>query len=282
MELLKDEWEELDRLFQSSILSRFRMVVFSDDIVFVKFGNLTSEELEVLPEIRKKLYQESDTSHRRKPDAFFEILRILLVHWFRGAGPLQLNQLGKLSGYSYPRIAASLERMESYLIRHSDRSVELGSFPGDEWFRLTAVSNDFRAPRGYRALRPRSVENLLERIMEKPARDVACGGIIGARHYLFPSIDLIFSHRIYSSVHAWSADKIDSYVRKLDPGLKRVLSGELPQVVIHNLYRPDPLFTGGDPVHFADEVECLLDLHEARMEQQALELLEHLKRQAGI
>jgi len=55
---------------------------------------------------------------------------------------------------------------------------------------------------------------------------------------------------------------------------------EAPQLVVHSLLRKNPLFHQSDDRTFADEVECLLDLQEARLEQQALEFLDHLKKNA--
>jgi hypothetical protein len=44
--------------------------------------------------------------------------------------------------------------------------------------------------------------------------------------------------------------------------------------VIHALRRAESLFQPGeDGLPWADPVECLLDLHEARLESQALEFL---------
>lgn len=276
---LSTEWENMYKLFQPSIRIRLGLVVFSNGSIIESFGNLNSEELEALTEIQKSLSEKRNSKRRRKPDAFFEILRVLLIHWFRRSGPLQMNQIGQLSGFSYPTVAVSLEKMESQLIRHSDRSVELTSFPLDAWFKLLAAADDIRIPRGYRAHRPKPVDNLIERLEEKPDKDVAYGGILGARYYL-PGIDLLGIHRLDLDVHDWSVSKIDKLVRKLDPGLKIVGLGEMPQVVVHNLYRPDCLYNKGLQFPIADEVECLLDLHEARLESQALELLEHLKVQA--
>ncbi len=276
---LNDEWKNLNKLFQPSIIARLSLVVFTGGSIIEIFGDLTNEESEALYEIREKLSERLNNKRRRKPDAFFEVLRILLIHWFRGSGPLQVNRIGQLSGFSYPTVAASLEKMGSQLIRHSDRSVELISFPRENWFRLIANADDTRTPRGYWAHRPRSIEDLIERLMNIPDKEIAFGGIIGARHYM-PGIDLVGIHRLDLSVHDWTAIKIDKLVRKLDPALKKVEPGEIPQVVVHNLYRPVSLFTEGDRLPIADEVECILDLHEARLESQALELLEHLKGRA--
>lgn len=270
---LKDEWRSLNNLLKSSTISGLRLVVFSGGSISESFGELSSEQLEAVFEIKEKL---SKKLNPRKPDAFFEILRILLVHWFRKAGSLQVNQLGQMSGFSYPTVAASLDKIEYQLIRHSDRSVELKSFPRDDWFKLIAVNDDIRTPIGFQAHRPRSVEALIERLNELSNEDVAFGGIIGARHYL-PGIDLIGIPRLDLNVHNWSAGKIDKFVQRLDPGLKRVESNDIPQVVVHNLRRPESLFIKVDHLQIADEVECLLDLHETRLESQALELLDHLK-----
>ena len=54
-------------------------------------------------------------------------------------------------------------------------------------------------------------------------------------------------------------------------------SGEPCQVVVHTLFRTESFFsTVENGVRWADEVECLLDLHEARLESQALEFLTRL------
>lgn len=275
---LTDEWENLQKIFQPSILSRLGIIVFYSGSLIEEFGNIRREESEALSVIQEKLSEKLNKNHHRKPDAIFEILRVLLIHWFRGSEPLQVNKLGQLSGYSYPPVAASLKQLEYWLLRHSDRSVELKSFPRDHWFKLLAAADNIRATRGYHARRPRSVEDLIKRLKEEPEKDVAFGGIIGARHYL-PGIDLVGIHRLDLSVHDWSPQKIDKIVQRLDPGLKKAEPGIIPQVVVHSIYRPESLFTNSDNLPIADEVECLLDLHEARLESQALELLEHFKGQ---
>jgi hypothetical protein len=49
-------------------------------------------------------------------------------------------------------------------------------------------------------------------------------------------------------------------------------------LVLHFVRRRETFFElGSDGVNWADPVECLLDLHEAHLEPQALELLNHLK-----
>jgi hypothetical protein len=66
-------------------------------------------------------------------------------------------------------------------------------------------------------------------------------------------------------------------LRKLDPALKPAERGEPCQVVVHTLYRAKSFFTESeDGLFYADEVECLLDLHETHLEAQAMEFLEKL------
>jgi hypothetical protein len=273
---LANEWDNLDRLFRSEIASRLRSVVFTDGEPKDFFGKLSPEEREALSGIQQKLSRESKRN-RRTPDASNEVLRVLLVHWFRRSGSLQINHLGALCGFSYPTIASALEKLKDSLVRHSDRSVELDVFPKNAWFKLVAANDEIRVPRAYRARKPKSVNELLGRLMEKSTKDIALGGVLGARHYL-PGIDLVGAHRLDVTVDNWNATKIDRLVKRLDPGLKPVELKETPQLVVHSLYRREPLFEKGERFPIADEVECLLDLHEARLEQQALELLEHFKR----
>jgi hypothetical protein len=65
------------------------------------------------------------------------------------------------------------------------------------------------------------------------------------------------------------------FIEKLDPALKRVDDPQQPaNVVIHAVRHANPLFQPRDGgLQWADPVECLLDLHEMRLESQAHEFL---------
>jgi hypothetical protein len=274
---LREEWDNYVRLVQPNIISRLKMVVLSKNEVYQRFGDFSKFEIDIVLEIHKTLIKNDIHKKIRKPDAFFEILRILIIQWFRGNGPIQVNKLCQLSGFSYPSVSSSLEKMELQLKRHSNRSIELITFPQDLWYKLLASKDNLRTPQEFWAHRPRDIEYLKNKIINNINIEVGFGGIIGARHYL-PSIDLLGTPRLDLTVQKWNKSKIENFVRSLDPGLKRVQPGELPQLVIHNLFRPDPLFINDDNTLFADEVECLLDLQELRLEQQASELLEYFKK----
>ena len=280
LDTLSSEWVLWELLFRPEVLERLSVAVFQGGEVTTVFGQLQAEEQEALPLVFDRLSNAQKASRRgRTADAFYDVLRVLLVQWFRREGPLQIKRIEALSGFSYPTIASALDKLEDSLTRHSDRSVELKSFPKDAWVKLVAVNHELRKPRAYKARNPKSLEQLAARLMEKPDESVAIGGTIGAKHYL-PGIDLVGTPRLDLTVHNWNSTKIDRLARRIDPGLREVGLKEAPQLVVHSLLRKNPLFHQSDDRTFADEVECLLDLQEARLEQQALEFLDHLKKNA--
>lgn len=273
---LSNEWRSLGNLIQPSVFSRMRMVVFASRSLTEKFGELSDKEMEASFEIQGNLSENPVTKRNPKKDAFYEILWILLVFKFRNYGPLQINRLCQISGFSYPSVATALQKLEDKLVRSSDRSVELKSFPESAWFKFLSNSDEKRSAYRFWAYRPRPVEDLMDRLAERTENDFALGGIVGTRHY-FPGIDLIGVHRLDISVVNWSFNKIEALIYKLDPGLKKTDAGTVPQIVVHNLARPESLFVTGGRFNIADEVECLLDLHEARLDMPFMELLEHFK-----
>ena len=146
---------------------------------------------------------------------------------------------------------------------------------------LVAQAGKVRASIGYadRSGRPRSPESLLNRLRDLGRDDIAVGGVLGARLYL-PGLDIIGTPRLDLVLHRNTSNEMTDplvWIRRLDPALKPAERGEPCQVVVHTLLRPESFFSElQDRLHYADEVECLLDLHESRMEQQALEFLDSL------
>lgn len=208
---------------------------------------------------------------------------MLLVRWFRQEGPLTSKKFMEMCGSSYPTIASSLKRISPHLERHSDRRVELKSFPKDEWIKLVAGRDQIRATRKFadRSASPCSPESLLNRLQKLDRAEVAIGGVEGARYYQ-PSLDLVGTPRIDLVVHETGVGfDLLGMVRKLDPALKPAEVGEPVALAVHQLFRPVSLFSSrGIDQPYADEVECLLDLQDARLESQALEFLDSLTRKA--
>lgn len=279
---LLEEWEGIRGIFRPEILDRLAMVIHREGKPDHIIGQMSAQERESVEEVVAHSRLNLNRPTRRPSEAFFDVLRILLVHWFRKSGPHTSKELGEQAGFSYPTISAALEKLEPYLTRHSDRRVELHSFPKDAWFKLVAQSEKVRSSQGYsdRSGRPRPPEVLLGRLQELGRDDIGISGVLGARHYL-PGLDLIGTPRLDLVVHASRGRGGNDFLRRLDPALKPAERGEVPQVMIHTLYRPASFFQIQDTgTIWADEVECLLDLHEMRLESQALEFAEHLSPKA--
>lgn len=277
---LEAEWESYQSLFHQSVFLRLSIAVFENGELTRTYGELSQEERTLTDAVRTKLSVEQPAQRRRSPDSFLDLFRVLLIHWFRRSGPLPIKDLCWLTGFSYPTVAAGLEKMGRQLLRHSDRSVELRDFPTEIWRKMLAYSRTLRSPLGFVAQKPRPLEFLLENLEGYSKLEFGLGGIIGARHYL-PGIDMVGTHRLDLTLKNTSEDRILQLTRRLDPALKPTEADQAPQVVIHFVFRPKSLFVDeGHGRQLADEVECLLDLHEARLELQANELLEHLIQRA--
>jgi hypothetical protein len=275
---LREEWASVQEIFRPEILHRLALVIHREGAPDQIIGQLGWQELESIPAVIEHGRLHALRPMRRPSEAFLDILRLLVVHWFRQTGPLTSKELCAQSGFSYPTVSGALERLEPYLARHSDRRIELRSFPRDAWFKLVAQAEKVRTSQGYtdRSGRPRPPEVLVDRLRELGREDIGVAGVLGARHYL-PGLDLMGTPRLDLVVHSSRTAAPNDFLRRLDPALKPVERGETPQVVVHTLYRPETLFTRSDKGNiWADEVECLLDLHEMRLESQALEFVERL------
>lgn len=283
---LREEWKSIQVLFRPAIFDRMTLVIRHDGTLGQVMGPVSDEERDSIETVAERARQQSSRSMRRPSEAFFDILRVLLIHWIRKSGPLTSKQLGEQAGFTYPTVANALEQLDAHLNRHSDRRVELNSFPKDAWFKLVAQSEKIRVSQGYtdRSGRPRPPEVMLNRLGELGRDDIAVGGVLGARHYL-PGLDMIGSPRLdlvmdkarlFRGRIGKSVEPV-AILRKLDPALTPAERGEPFQVVVHSLFRPEPFFSPPqDGIRWADEVECLLDLHDARLESQALEFLERI------
>jgi hypothetical protein len=235
-----------------------------------------NDEIQLLEEIVRHETSRRPIGVSRNTEAHYEILRILIHQWLLNRGPISINCLMEMAGSSHPTVSRSLERLEHYLKRYSDRSIELRIFPKDEWGRLLAVSDDVRGTVRFtdRSGHARSPESLLHRLRLLQRKDIALGGTLGAKHYL-PSLDLVGNPRLDISIHTGRKALDLSFVKRLDPALEKITRrDETPTLVIHTIRRAESLFEpDGSEIPWADPVECLLDLHEARLESQALEFI---------
>lgn len=233
---LLEEWEGTRSIFRPEILDRLAMVIHRGGKPDQIIGQMSAEERDSVEAVVGHSRLNQSRSARRPSEAFFDVLRIRMVSWFRKSGPQTSKELGEQAGFSYPTISAALEKLEPYLTRHSDRRVELRSFPRDAWFKLVAQSEKVRSSQGYsgRSGRPRPAEVLLGRLRELGRNDIGVSGVLGARHYMpgldMPGLDLIGTPRLDLVVHAKQGREGKDFLRRLDPALKPSERGEVPQV----------------------------------------------------
>jgi hypothetical protein len=275
---LRSEWEKLRQLFRPEIAKALTLVVRRAGKTAEVYGSLSGEERECIKPVAERARTDAARPVRRPSEAFFEILRVLLIHWSRKTGPLALKDLCDLAGCSYPTAALALEKLESYLTRHSDRSVELKAFPKNEWLRLVANADKIRRTLRFadRSGQPRSIESLLSRLQRHHPQNVAVAGVLGARR-LLPELDLVGTPRLDLTMHSRYSEPNLSFLRQLDPSLRPAERDEPARLVIHQLQGPQTFFeTDVDGTLWADPFECLLDLHEMRLESQAAEFLKYL------
>ena len=176
----------------------------------------------------------------------------------------------------YPTVREALRRLGSVIKRQSDRRFELAYFPRDEWSGLVAVSNQARSTVRFadRSGQPRSPEAHLRRLEKLRVPNLAVAGVFGAKHF-YPDLDLVGSPRLDLSFHCPGRHADLSFVERLDPALAKTEDTREPvSLVLHFVRRGTSLFElRPDGLLWADPVECLLELHDARLEPQAREFL---------
>jgi hypothetical protein len=214
------------------------------------------------------------------PDFPFVVLKLLVSRWLVGGGPLTARWLAQAAGCSYPTVLGAIRQIGSAVRRGPARRVALAGFPRREWARLLVVADRVRSTVRFadRSGRPRAATSLAERLRGIRPDGVAVGGVLGARHH-HPELDIVGLPRLDVSVHAPGRSADLTFVRRLDPGLEATSDPVAPaRLVVHFVRHADPLFEKarkGLPV--ADPAECLLDLHEAGLEPQAVELVSGMR-----
>jgi hypothetical protein len=232
----------------------------------------------ILERLRAVIQRESFRGAKtlQRTDYPSEIFKVLVYRWLLNKGPITITQLCKNVGCSYPTADKALEKLEPQLRRLSNRSFELtDAFPKERWATLVTRGDEVRPTIRFvdRSGQPRSADAITKRLSKLERKDIAMGGVIGARSY-FPDLDLVGTPRIDVTIHCPDSHIDVSFVSRLDPAFALSTGRNEPSaLVLHVLQRKEPFFTlGPDGLMFADPVECILDLHEARLEQQALEL----------
>jgi hypothetical protein len=214
------------------------------------------------------------------PDFPFIVLKLLVSSWLVGRGPLTARWLAQAAGCSYPTVLGAIRQLGPAVTRGPARRVGLAEFPRREWARLLLLADRARSTvrLADRSGHPRSAASLAERLREIRPEGMALGGVLGARHH-HPELDIVGLPRLDVSVHAPGKAADLAFVRRLDPGLEATSDPAEPaRLVVHFVRHADPLFEKARKgLSIADPAECLLDLHEAGFEPQAVELVSGMR-----
>jgi hypothetical protein len=231
---------------------------------------IPEEDLEIL---RRQLMLKAD-SRTAIPAASKqdEVLLVMLHQWLAGKGPMTSKWLEDTVGCNYRTVVSAIDGLGQVVSRRSDRSVSLENFPEQDWGRLLANVRRIRSTILFADVsdQPRSTQSLLQRFLNLELKDIAVGGVMGAKQH-DPDLDIVGSPRLDLCVHC-PDNKVDlGFVQRLDPGLERMQTPRQPaRLAIHFIRRRDPLFKRGDDgLLCADPVECLLELYHGRLDQQA-------------
>ena len=210
----------------------------------------------------------------------YEVLSLLTLHWLQGVPPQSAEAICQAAGVSYPTLAAVLKELDvdHAVERDSSRKVHLNRLPQDAWKRWAVAKTRVRKTLRFvdHAGQARSPEEMVQRLKRLKLQNVAVAGVIGAKHH-YPQLDFTSSTRLDLTVHG---DNVNlDFVDQLDPGLQRSTNpGDTPHLVVHYLRRPQAFFeVDSAGTVWADPVECLADLFEARLNTQADEMLFAMK-----
>jgi hypothetical protein len=196
---------------------------------------------------------------------------------------MTFDWIAKTVGCTYRTVATVIEKLGPAIERRSDRRVKLKYFPNEAWVRFMAVSRSARATVNYidRSDQSRSPESLVRRLQGLGRTDIAVGGVMGAKHY-YPELDMVSAPRLDICIHARGKHADLEFIEKLDPALARASSPfSAARVAVHFVRRSESLFNRDESGSlWADPVECLADLFEARLDPQASEFQAYLSKQA--
>ena len=282
MDRLREEWGRAATVLRQDVLNRLTICLHSR-------GSLHGIPSDPDPETRRMLSKVVEAERGRmnttRTDYSFVVQKLLLHQWLTSGQPVTSEWLARTAGCSYPAVARALSPLGSLLERRSDRRVVLRWFPEEDFARLLAVANRARSTTRFadHSGRPRTPESHLSRLERLNPPGLALGGVPGARHY-YPDLDLVGTPRLDLSLHSPGKRLNLDFLEKLDPALQRVEDPLAPaNVVVHAVRQADAQFSpreGG--LAWADPLECLFDLHEARLEMQAAQFLEALQRNRPI
>lgn len=274
---LADETRGFKGAMRPEIAKRLKLVVVKESGIVQQASDFLDEDLELL----RRCIEESAVSGSALPvaDKQEEVFLVILHQWITGQGPMESRWLEDTVGCNYRTVSATIDRLGPAIRRHSDRRVSLRYFPEQDWRRLLVVAHKVRSTLYYadESDQPRSPESLVRRLGQLDRKDITVGGVIGAKRY-YPDLDIVGVPRLDLCIHA-PGSRVDlDFVKQLDPALAPTRDPHRPaRLAIHFVRRKDPLFDREkDGSVWPDPVECLVELFNARLDQQAVSFQEFL------
>lgn len=277
VERVREEWKRASSLLRLEVQTRLAICVASDQGLLGIPNDLSAETQQMLVGV---IEAERGKAGGNRTDYAFIILKLLIREWLISGEPVTADGLARTAGCHYPAVARALRSLGSLLERTTDRRVLLRWFPKDEFARMLAIAGRARSTVRFsdESGQPRSTESHLRRLEKLAPPGLAIGGVFAAKH-LFPSLDIVGAPRLDLSQHCPGKHLNLDFIKALDPALKPLTDPLQPAtVVVHAVRHADPLFTPRESgLAWTDPVECLLDLHEAKLDMQAAQFLEHLQ-----
>jgi hypothetical protein len=274
---LEKEVDHLKRALRPVIAQRLELAIFRQSEFELVPKNIPKSELARVRELIEA--EVKSRSPLPRVDQQSEVLRVLLYQWLKGNGPMTISLLTEIVGCNYRTVDTTIKKLGTAIKRESDRRVSLKYFPEDYWARFIVNSQKARGSIYYtdRSGQPRSVKGLIERLKRLQRNEIALGGVLGAEHY-YPYLDITSPPRLDLCIHAPGKHFDINFVDQLDLGLDRTDNpNEKVYVAIHFLRRKKSFFSQSSiGVDWADPVECLVDLYDARLDEQASAFQAHL------
>ena len=275
---MNEGWARALETLREDLREHLYLVTVKGDRILGLPGNVDDEFRKQLEKVVEGKIRPEGTRLLPKNN-YNEILKILTYRWLKGGGPLPAKEITAEAGCTYPTLANVLARLGPLIKRGPKKSIELSHFPKDEWSKLVSESDRIRSTMWFvdRSGQPREIDTLLSRLQNLRLPHVAVGGVYGTKYH-YAELDLIGNPCLVLSVHCRGSDADLKFVQQLDPAFQRIrLPLEPPNLVLHFIRRPISYYVSEHAgLNVADPVECLLDLHEAHLESQALGFLNHL------
>lgn len=277
---LEEEISGASKVLQSAVYARLRILELPEQFSLrasLQEAGLNAKEATGVDEaVRGSLTKKSAArSPRSAQDLVFEHL---VNAYLLGLGPMTTESITAATGFSYPSVADALGKLGPSIRRHSDRRVELNHFPRQEWTRFVSVyeRGQFCHKFTVASELARTPESLLKRFQKLALPETAVGGVHAAHHY-DPEFDLVGSSRLDICISGNQLGQALELARQIDPALEPApFNTANPVLVIWPVHRARSLFQRDvqSETRWADPVSCLQALHDARLENQARELIE--------